>query len=397
MKAAVVIVVIILLSLLGYRRDYSRTAVSSFLSPVFLTECLYVVTGIILGPHLLGFLDENILDALTPLVLLGLGWIGLLFGIQLNFTDIARFPKSYFLMMLFQGILPFICVFGTMFWYFTPVSELPRGLILSSLLIFGAMAICTAQPTMAVISWQMKDEKGKLMRLLRYISSLDDIVALPFIALAFAYEGFHTIGGEVVFSWWDILLITILLGLLTGFILNLLVRLTRDNRELLLLVISMVILSVGISRYLNVSPIVMSAIAGIVLANMSPKRMEITRILLWVEKPFFLIFLIVSGALLTFSPIILVIVPLYIGMRLVGKITGGILSAKTTTHPFPVPAHIGLGLTPQGSMSVAIALSFSQTISEPLGQYLIFSVIASVLFHEALAPFFIRYVLKGAE
>ena len=63
------------------------------------------------------------------------------------------------------------------------------------------------------------------------------------------------------------LLSTVLLGLLSGFLLNLIIRITEDKRELFLIVIGMVILSVGGASYLNVSPLLMAAISGVVLAQ----------------------------------------------------------------------------------------------------------------------------------
>ncbi len=401
MKEIIVLVIIVILSLVGYRRAYTDTRTPKYFSPIIFSEFLYIFLGLLMGPMFLNFLDSNILDSLTPLVLLGLGWIGILFGIQLKFSDIIRFPRSFFGVMIFNSVVPLIFVFIAFIFYFfyagqiTPTSQ---GVIVAFALVFAAMASCTSQSTMTVMGRGLIDSgKRNIVILLRYVSSLDDMVAIPLVGLAFAYEGFHTIGGEIYFRWWDVLLATVLLGLLSGFILNFIVRITEDKRELFLVVIGMVILSVGGARYLNVSPLLMSAISGMVLANMSPKQSEIMDILLLGEKPIFLIFLITIGALLEFSPQVLIVVPIYIGIRFLGKVLGGFGASLVFKTYFEIPRNIGLGSISQGSMAVAIALSFSQLAPDPIGGLIIFSVTTSILFNELLAPMAIKSVLGSAK
>ncbi len=401
MKEIIVLVIVVILSLVGYKRMYTDTRTPKYFSPIIFSEFLYIFLGLLMGPMFLNFLDSNILDSLTPLVLLGLGWIGILFGIQLKFSDIIRFPKSFFGVMIFNSFVPLILVFfAFMFYFFFTGQEAPtsRGVIISSVLVFAAMASCTSQSTITVMGRGLIDSsKRNIIILLRYVSSLDDMVAIPLVGLAFAYEGFHTIGREIYFRWWDVLLVTVLLGLLSGFILNFIVRITEDKRELFLVVIGMVILSVGGARYLNVSPLLMSAIAGMVLANMSSKQSEIMDILLLGEKPIFLIFLITIGALLEFSSQVLIVVPIYIGIRFLGKVLGGFGASLIFKTYFEIPRNIGLGLISQGSMAVAIALSFSQLVPDPIGGLIIFSVAVSVLFNELLSPLAIKSVLGNTR
>ncbi len=395
MKAVLVLIFVILLSLLGYHYAFADKKRTAFTSPVFLTELIYLSLGLVIGPNFLGFLDKEILDAFSPLIFLGLGWIGMLFGIQLNFRDIKRFPKGFFGITIFQGLFPLIFVFLAFIAYFAYTGGIPGGLIPSTALIFGSVSICTSQSAMAMVSRDIPPKKRGLLDLLRYISSLGDILAIPFLALAFAYEGFHTIGGDIYFRWWDVVLATIMLGLLSGFILNLLIRMAEDRREIFLLIISVVILFVGISRYLNISPIFIAVLAGMILANLCPNRDEVTDFLIKGEKPIFLIFLIISGALLKFVPQVLIVVPLFIGVRLIAKALGGVFVSKTFQRYFEIPKNIGLGLVPQGSLSLAIALCFAMSAPQIVGTLLIFSVTASILCHEPFATLALNRVLEG--
>jgi Kef-type K+ transport system membrane component KefB len=130
---------------------------------------------------------------------------------------------------------------------------------------------------------------------------------------------------------------------------------------------------------------------------MSSKQDEIMDILLLGEKPIFLIFLVTVGALLDFTTSALVVVPIYIGVRFLGKVVGGFGASLFFKTYFKIPRKIGLGLIPQGSMAVAIALSFHQSIPEPLGKLIITSIAASVLLNEALAPRAIWFVLGDSQ
>ncbi|MBN1574015.1 MAG: cation:proton antiporter [Deltaproteobacteria bacterium] len=401
MKEIFGLALVVILSLVGYRWIYTNTRRAKYISPIIFSEFLYILLGLLVGPTFLNFLDAGILKALTPLVFLGLGWIGILFGIQLKFKDIVKFPKSFLGITVLQSIVSAVLVFLALMLYLTLSGRTefyPKGLITASLFVFASMAACTSQASLATVSREVKGSKNRnVINLMRYISSLDDMVAIPLVGIAFAYEGFHTIGGEIYFRWWDMLLSTVLLGLLSGFILNLIIRMTGDRRELLLVIIGMIILSVGGAGYLNVSPLLMTAISGMVLANLNPKRDEIMEILLLGEKPIFLIFLIIVGALLEFSGLVLIVVPIYIGMRLFGKVFGGFGSSLVFKTYFKIPRNIGLGLIPQGSMAVAIALCFYQAVPDPLGGLIVFSAAASVLFNEALAPGAIWFVLEDAQ
>ena len=111
----------------------------------------------------------------------------------------------------------------------------------------------------------------------------------------------------------------------------------------------------------------------------------------------FLIFLVTVGALLDFTTSALIVIPIYIGVRFLGKVAGGLGASLLFKTYFKIPGKIGLGLIPQGSMAIAIALSFHQSIPEPLGKLIITSVAASVLLNEALTPRAIWFVLGDSQ
>jgi hypothetical protein len=74
---------------------------------------------------------------------------------------------------------------------------------------------------------------------------------------------------------------------------------------------------------------------------------------------------------------------------------GGLFVSKTFQTNFEIPRNIGLGLVPQGSLSLAIALSFAMSAPHIVGTLLIFSVAASVILHEPFATLALNRVLES--
>ena len=68
----------------------------------------YILIGVILGPQLFNFLNNNIIDSLNPLISMAIGWVGLLFGLQLRWRNISRFPKNYMVFTYLQTIVTFL-------------------------------------------------------------------------------------------------------------------------------------------------------------------------------------------------------------------------------------------------------------------------------------------------
>ena len=101
------------------------------------------------------------------------------------------------------------------------------------------------------------------------------------------------------------------------------------------------------------------------------------------------------------------IVPLalgYAGARGIGKVAGNALLVRTVDLPFPTPRRFGLGLVPQGGISIAMALSLSVVMgaTSPVlggldaGELLFATVVLGVVISEMVGPLFTTHVLQAA-
>ena len=92
MQAIYAFGLLILLAFLGSRLIIRRKKFLSPLTFLFLSGLIYIFVGFYLGKGVLNVLSPQVLQGLTPLVGLGLGWIGFLFGFQLEYKYLRRFP-----------------------------------------------------------------------------------------------------------------------------------------------------------------------------------------------------------------------------------------------------------------------------------------------------------------
>ena len=206
-------------------------------------------------------------------------------------------------------------------------------------LVLGATAACTAQTALALIGREFALRGAPLMDLLRYISSIDAVVGL--VALGFAFCLMHAepvIGFDAgVDLQWFVLSLGI--GIAMGFMLYLLTRVRCREEELLIFVVGMVTFSSGIALYLELSPLFVNATMGITMANLPGSKDRIFNLVAQLERPFYIVFLILAGAIWRpGSPWALPLAALYLSLRLVGKLGGGYLAARLATRRLPPPS-----------------------------------------------------------
>ncbi|NIP83548.1 MAG: hypothetical protein GWM90_31710, partial [Gemmatimonadetes bacterium] len=96
MSPLVGVLVLVLLGLLGARFAFDPARAPLGPRLLLTTGAHFLLVGLLLGP-ILGFLTVEVVGQLEPLLALGLGWIGLLFGMQLDRDQLGQFPASYFL------------------------------------------------------------------------------------------------------------------------------------------------------------------------------------------------------------------------------------------------------------------------------------------------------------
>jgi hypothetical protein len=159
----------------------------------------------------------------------------------------------------------------------------------------------------------------------------------------------------------------------------------------------------GAALQLQLSPLFVSVVMGSVVANFSPDPQRVFRVLHEWEKPIYVVFLLLAGALLDFStPWIAVLALGYAILRGGGKVIGNLAMIRVLPLEVTPPRRFGLGLIPQGGISLAMAISGVLTYGGLVlngmdAADLLFAVVVlGVLLSELAGPFFTLNILQRA-
>ena len=396
--------ILILLALLGARFSFGARRVPAGARLILKTGNHFLFFGFLLGPAALGLVSDEAVRGLSPFLGLALGWIGLLFGLQLDRSTVRQFPRAYVAVAVGQAVLTFLLCWGA-------------GLVAARLfgpqhpavplMVLGAAATaCVSTPAgIAVVSANFL-AKGELRRLLLFVASLDGVVGIT--ALHTAYAAFH--GTSVLVTgydvgWWVWLLGGVLLGLVCGVIFLWLVRLRPSVEELVLYLLGISALSAGAALQLQLSPLFVAMVMGALISNAHSDWHGVFRVLERWEKPIYVILLLLAGATLRFPTWwVLPLALAYAGVRGASKVVANAAMVTAAGLPRSVPRSLGLGLISQGGISVAMTLSLSLTLSAspPIvsglsaRDVLFASVVLGVVLSEAVGPLMAAGVLRRA-
>jgi hypothetical protein len=313
--------------------------------------------------------------------------VGLIFGIQLEFGKILRFPPRYLVLAAVQAVLTMVVVFVPFWLLLSALFDAEGSRVWLAAAVLAATAACTAQTSLALIDGEFDLRGAKVMGLLRYISSLDAAVGLLVLGLAFCLvHDRPALGFEAgaALQWF---FLSLSLGTVMGFLMNLLTRVRCSEEELLIFVVGIVLFSSGIALYFKLSPLFINAVMGMLVANIPGSKDRIFRLLVMLEKPFYLVFLVLAGAVWRpGSAWALPLAALYIGLRGVGKVSGGFLAARIDVPAERAPASLGLGLVAQGGMAIAMVMNYYQLSPMPITDVVVTIVLVGVIVNELVAP-----------
>ncbi len=352
----------------------------------------YILVGVFLGPRFFNFLSDAILENLQPFISLALGWIGLLFGIQLRWKNIRRYPRNYLLFLSTQFLISFLIIILFLFLFLFLIYPRPYASSLHLVLILGALGALTAPLTINRIVVDKK-ARGKLTHLLLFTASLDNFWGIALAGILMLL--FHPFGSPDLPSFLIWISLTLATGIGIAFIFRFLIQLHFDHHELLLLVLGLVIFTSGIGFYFHISPIFLNMIVGIVLAQFHRESEKVMRVLGLAEKPIYLFLLVFAGAMWKFHLVHeIAMVGIFILARFVAKYLAGGITSKFVDCAFPIPFDVGKGLFSFGGVALAIAFNFDLFYGGLMGSAVMSATIFAIFAFDEYAAIAAQKILK---
>ncbi len=365
-----------------------------------------IVAGLLLGVSMepYNLIDEKTIDALTPIVLLALAFIGFNIGGELRADVLRSLGKSVVAILLCESLFAFALV------------SLVSYLILRNTalgLVFGALAAATAPAATTDVIYEYR-ASGPLTITLLAIVGLDDVVGLVLYGFVSGYVKASLLGlpltiANTLLGPVKTIALSLLVGSAVGLAAILPLKKATEKRDILIITLGSLLLVLGLSEMLDLSEILASMATGIVITNvLHTRRTEVVfEGILEFSQPFLVVFFVLVGARLQVRylliPSVVFLSLMYVGARTAGKMSGSYLGAAVSGAPESVKKYLGYALFSQAGVAIGLAFAFYREFTELGGHQgiewgiLVINVIAvTTLIVQLIGPPFVKYALVKA-
>lgn len=375
----------------------------------------YLVAGVLVGPYCLGalkisglgFISHENVEQYSIISDVALGFIAFAIGNEFRMSQLRETGRQATIVGIVQALFAMIFVDAALILLHFAVGDI---LPLPSAIILGAIATATAPAATLMVVRQYK-AKGKLTDILLPVVALDDAVGLVAFAVSFGVA--EALGkGEIdavsiILEPLIEIILSLGLGAVMGFILTQLEKLFNSNSNRLTLIISIVLLTVGLSMvefdfygiHIGFSSLLVCMMLGTVFCNICPVSFDLMeRADKW-TVPLNALFFVISGAeleLSVFSKISVVMIGIvYIVSRSLGKYIGSYVSCAASKCGETVKKYLGITLLPQAGVALGMCVTVSAKMGEG-GSLIRNIVLFAVLIYELFGPVMTKNALMAA-
>jgi len=353
----------------------------------------YLVAGLFLGPSFFKFISSYDMESFSVINELALAAIAFSIGNEFVIKDMLKLGKTIVIITLAEVIGAVVIVFTVMYYL------LNQPFAFS--IVIASMSAATAPAATLLVIRQFKAH-GPLTKTILPVVALDDVFGIIVFGIAMALAKLSR--GQQDFSVVQILsgLVieiggSILLGLVMGLILALIAKQSSNRDELQAATLMSIGISTGISISLGLSPLLTCIVMGTIIVNISKKSRRVFDSIDDFISPVYILFFTLAGASLDLSILVSVgfIGFAYVLARAGGKMLGAWSGAKIMKANPMVTKYLGLGLLPQGGISIGLLVLVRQQLPEfavEIGTIIMFSV----LIYEVTGPIFAKLAIQKA-
>jgi Kef-type K+ transport system membrane component KefB len=352
----------------------------------------YLLVGVIIGPAALDLITHENITTLGFLSDVALGLILFNIGAIFEASNFRQVGPGVIRVTLWEASLAFTLVCATL---------LLSGMEVPLALLLGVVAMETAPATTMMVLNEY-DAKGPMTdRLLAlvalnnmYVLVMFGIVTAGLTLLESSSQGWLVAGYRATHGLLWTTAGSVALGALLGLLMDFWAARAKESGEAMILSVGAVLIAVGASRWLGLSPLIATLALGATVANASPQGDHLLRALGRADPPLYAAFFVLAGAELVPSSVL--------GLGAIGagytiaRTIGKVLGARIGLRGQQIPAHVRqqLGYCLVSSSSLAVGLTIQIRAAFPAYAATVTGIVlAAVVIFEIVGPLLTRRAL----
>ncbi len=338
---------------------------------------LLLILGLAAGNGGFDVIPDEVAEWFDELSIVALTMVAFLLGGSLSRKNLRKHGRSIFAISISIVISTVLVV---------TLGLTAAGTAGGLALLLGAIATATAPAAMTDVIRQSGTKNG-FTKSLKGIVAIDDAWGLIVFSIALALVG-QSNGWDGVLSGavWD-LGGAMALGGVVGFPAAFLSGRLKPGEPLQAEAMGIVFLTAGLSLWMEVSFLVSGMTAGAIIANFARHHSRAFHEIEHIQWPFMILFFLLAGATLEIEALRLLgwIVILFLSLRIVGRIAGGVVGARLAGVPAREVYWYGPALLPQAGVAVGMALVASEQFPHWASAIMAFTIASTVVF-EIVGP-----------
>jgi Kef-type K+ transport system membrane component KefB len=352
----------------------------------------YLLIGVLIGPAALDLISHENIATLGFLSDVALGLILFNIGAIFEASNFRRVGPGVVRVTLWEATLAFglVCVV-----------LLLSGMTWPLALLLGVVAMETA-PATTVMVLNEYDAQGPLTDRLLALVALNNVYVLVMFGVVTAGltlftsagDGWLISGYRAVHGLLWTTIGSIALGALLGLLMDFWAARAKESGEAMILSIGAVLIAVGASRSLGLSPLISTLALGATVANASAHGDHLLRALGRMDPPLYAAFFVLAGAELVPSSVFgLGLIGVgYAVARTAGKIAGAHIGLRGQDVSPMVRRQLGFCLVSSSSLAVGLTIQIRSAFPE-YAATVTGIVLAAVVIFEIAGPLLTRRAL----
>ncbi len=362
----------------------------------------YLILGFVIGPKMLNIVPQQFINNSHVIIDMSLALVSVLVGANLRYNILKNVWKQIVTISIFEALFTFLFI-GISFYLLFDFLDMgfATHYRLTIALIFGALASATAPATILAVIHELRI-KNRFSSFLLGVVATDNAITLILFSIVvvstrastdfagYTYESFLVIA--------PILFFTVMVGVVGAILSELIDRIFKSHKNIKTTsTLGMIFLVYSLSNYWGLDPLLASLVMGVVMSNMSNNFFLVKKEFDYhLQDIIFMLFFTLSAMHLNIEFILMMpmVAVIYVGFRILGKITGVWVGGKVSGSSKNIQNYMGLALFPQAGVAIGLALSLQNEVGfETIAPIVLNIIIATTMIHEFIGPILTKHVL----